>query len=355
MRNVKINERSFGQTLVQTETMLDTSTIKTENRKVSIIPMNPNKMKHAEPRFSMTRYTAPGGIVYGIPTKLRPDGTFECQRITFEGARHYDLNMLRDAIEFYIVSNHESVKGSKFSNGIPPAWQIDDQVEKAQSYLDKTKKANKLELIVLEMPDAKAKDLARALLSSGNSKNSEVFALDNTDITRRRIIEEIRANPKSFYTLMSDQKRLEASVIFYRSLSTNIITESLESGILHNGKLLGYNRTGAIESISKDPKLMLRLDHESRSREGVAEGLATEEIINDEDAKAMEMLTQFSEKFPSSADNMITNVTEQSTINEDLSFLDNSKTDDLDKDNLKLDMLIAPATEKKAKKNQSPA
>lgn len=331
--------------------------------------MNPNKMKHAEPRFSMTRYTAPGGIVYGIPIKLRPDGTVECQRITFEGARHYDLNNLRDAVEFHIVSNHESVKGSKFSNGIPPSWQIDDQVEKAKSYLDKTKKANKLELIILEMPDAKVKDLARALLSSGNSKNSEVFALDNTDIIRRRIIEEIRANPKAFYTLMSDQKRLEASVIFYRGLSTNIITESLESGILYNGKLIGYNRTGAIDSIAKDPKMMLRLDHESKTREGYSEGLPAEETVSDEDALAMEKLAQFakvSEGFPSPADTMISPITDENPLNTDLdpdlNFLsedgkqddlgkgltDIEKTDDLGKGDLSLEVLVgAPKTSKK--------
>jgi len=306
----------------------------------------------------MTRFTGFGGVVIGIPTELMPNGTFKCQRITFEGARHYDLSNMRDAVEFFIVSQHPDVKGSPLNTGIPPLWQIDDQNEKAVSYIEKTRKANKLEAVVLELPDARVKDLARALLSSQNQKNSDIFSLDNVNITRRRIIEEIRSNPKAFYVLMSDQGRLEASVIFFRGLEANIISESMESGIMYNGKLLGYNRAMAIDAITKDPKLMMKLDHESKSIERTMNGIATvDEAKSEEDAQldeALNKLGTFAKEpaYPNPGDVMLTPVVEAPVTHDDLNFMDTGK-DDLGKDDLTLKTLVPEAKPSKASKKET--
>lgn len=239
--------------------------VKTEDRYVSIVPLDPKSKSHNDLRRTFRSYTDPQRkYTYGIPIKFdKNTGLYVFNRIVIDGSQMYNLRNLNEAREFAIVSNSPLVQGSPNATyHIPVVFRVLDEEKEATNSVSQFDKVISYGLKVRKMAKQDLSDLALVVLGSTALNNS-------TDMNLNLIFSELQKNPAKVIGAVDNSARSEVQAIFARGVATRIILFNKDTGyITEHGSFLGYDQFAAITRLSQQPELLRTVDFESKNRQG---------------------------------------------------------------------------------------
>ena len=237
----------------------------TEERYVSIVPLDPNLKSHNDLRRTFRSYTDPQRkYTYGIPIKFdKNTGLYVFNRIVIDGSQIYNLRNLNEAREFAIVANSPLVKGSPNTTfHIPAVFRLLDQEKEATNSVNLFDKIMNYGIKIRKMAKQDLSDLALVILGSTALNNS-------LDMNLNLIFTELQKNPAKVIGAVDNSSRSEVQAIFARGVATRMIVFNKDTGyITEHGSFLGYDMYAAMTRLSQQPELLRTVDYESKNRQG---------------------------------------------------------------------------------------
>lgn len=233
-------------------------------------PMEDSGIKQIRPIFvskfkqavnTIRRYKdTENNIVYGIPIKKRPDGTYLFKKLMINEYGMYDLKDKMQAMEFHVLKTAPFMKDSPFNkNGTPAIYYVHDEEENAKAAIQQRKKTRQAEEFLDSLLDSQIIDYGR-VFKIDPQRNSAV-------VIRNLLAEKAAKKPETILALFLDAVSTQASIVFQRSKATGLISETDMGLKTHNGYTLGMTEQTAVMALAKNEALLRTLDAESKKRE----------------------------------------------------------------------------------------
>lgn len=225
----------------------------------------PVKQKaHVTPSLTIRSYFHPTEeVYYGLPVSVNPDGTYKWKKIRIEGAATYDLNDLRQAIEWHVITNHFAIEGSPLQRltNTTPMFRILDLEIDAEKAIRRNQMRNAVNSAVEKMNPMEKRDFLRIFDQESVESYSE-------NIIEKRIIELMETNVQRLYDTIVKEQSMVVKQIMARATSFGVITNSIDEGFrTDTGHKLGLTLNAVVHKLESDPKLLAYIDQKSKEAE----------------------------------------------------------------------------------------
>lgn len=196
------------------------------------------------------------GIFYGIPVAKNTDGSVRFRKMTIIGHRHFNLDNIQDAVDFYIFKHAPFMKDTPCpAPGFKPTFYIEDAEAESEMKLDKKKMAMNLNAQIFNMSEIEVRHWG---ILYG------IDPLHNTpEMIKLQLLESAEINPAAMKERFENKERTAMHTLLKRAMRIGVVTYAMDKGYLFkNGITMGNNETAAVDKMMMDKDFAFNLNSE---------------------------------------------------------------------------------------------
>ncbi len=227
-------------------------------------------------------YDSANNIIIGIPAGYneKEDRPY-FKTFYLEDGTVFNLANPDDAMKWAVVKNSPYVEGSPNADRSMVVFRVKDEEKEAELFIAKQEIKRKAGVIASGLFGAQLLETGLALGLNVDSMSPAVMLM--------RVCQIAEAEPKRFMEIWDSPNKLEISVI-KRALSTGIVVEDVQFGLMYGALSLGISEALAVDYLRTNPQIRAVIDQQSKLKQNDTLKAMTADIVAPiKDAKDAEL------------------------------------------------------------------